>query len=70
MMSSVQMSGRDELLERFLDASSRGDVETVSVLMSQSRELLNRRGEQGWTALMLAARNGHYEVAKVLLSNG
>ncbi|XP_067250327.1 peroxisomal NADH pyrophosphatase NUDT12 isoform X2 [Chanodichthys erythropterus] len=70
MMSSIQMSGRDELLERFLDASSRGDVETVSVLTSQSRELLNRRGDQGWTALMLAARNGHYEVAKVLLSNG
>ncbi|XP_056097890.1 peroxisomal NADH pyrophosphatase NUDT12 [Rhinichthys klamathensis goyatoka] len=60
----------DELLMRFLDASSRGDVEKVSVLMSQSAELLNQRGETGWTALMLAARNGHYDVAKVLLSHG
>ncbi|XDV49698.1 hypothetical protein PO909_018900 [Leuciscus waleckii] len=60
----------DELLARFLDASSRGDVETVSVLMSRSTELLNQRGEQGWTALMLAARNGHFDVAKVLLSHG
>ncbi|XP_067268933.1 peroxisomal NADH pyrophosphatase NUDT12 [Pseudorasbora parva] len=63
------MSARDEMLRRFLDAASRGDVETVSVLMSQSGALMNQRGEQGWTALMLAARNGHIDVAKLLLSH-
>ncbi|RXN28625.1 peroxisomal NADH pyrophosphatase NUDT12 [Labeo rohita] len=67
MMSSIQMSVSGDLLRRFLDAASTGDVQTVSLMISQSRELLNRREEQGWSALMLAARNGHYDVAKVLL---
>ncbi|XP_050973276.1 peroxisomal NADH pyrophosphatase NUDT12 [Labeo rohita] len=70
MMSSIQMSVSGDLLRRFLDAASTGDVQTVSLMISQSRELLNRREEQGWSALMLAARNGHYDVAKVLLSSG
>uniref|UniRef100_A0A673G5J7 NAD-capped RNA hydrolase NUDT12 n=2 Tax=Sinocyclocheilus rhinocerous TaxID=307959 RepID=A0A673G5J7_9TELE len=64
------MSVRAELLERFLDAASRGDEEALSLMLSQSRELLDQRGEQGWSALMLAARNGHYDAARVLLSNG
>uniref|UniRef100_A0A8C1UYE1 NAD-capped RNA hydrolase NUDT12 n=1 Tax=Cyprinus carpio TaxID=7962 RepID=A0A8C1UYE1_CYPCA len=64
------MSVRDELLQRFLDAASRGDEEALSLMLSQSRELLDQRGEQGWSDLMLTARNGHYDAARVLLSNG
>lgn len=63
------MSVRSELLERFLDAASRGDDQTLSLMLSQSRELLDQRGEQGWSALMLTARHGHYASARVLLSN-
>ncbi|XP_059360319.1 peroxisomal NADH pyrophosphatase NUDT12 [Carassius carassius] len=64
------MSVRGELLQRFLDAASGGDDETLSLMLSQSRELLDERGEQGWTALMLTARNGHYDAARVLLTSG
>lgn len=59
-----------ELVKEFLDCSSRGDVERVGVMMSQCSELMDERGETGWTALMLAARHGHYELTKLLLSKG
>ena len=60
----------DELVERFVDAASRGDVAAVSSLLSRSAPLLDRPGASGWTALMLAARHGHFAVAETLLSLG
>ena len=60
----------DEMVERFVDAASRGDVAAVSSLLSRSASLLDRPGANGWTALMLAARNGHFTVAETLLSHG
>uniref|UniRef100_A0A8C2X4V9 NAD-capped RNA hydrolase NUDT12 n=1 Tax=Cyclopterus lumpus TaxID=8103 RepID=A0A8C2X4V9_CYCLU len=54
----------------FLDAAARGDLVQVSSLLALGPSLLNRTGHSGWTALMLAARNGHYEVAEALLSHG
>ncbi|XP_076859633.1 NAD-capped RNA hydrolase NUDT12 [Brachyhypopomus gauderio] len=69
-MTSVQMSATEEMVERFLDYASRGDMVRVSEMISYSSQLLNERGEQGWTALMLAARNGHFGLVKDLLSKG
>ncbi|XP_060787846.1 peroxisomal NADH pyrophosphatase NUDT12 isoform X2 [Neoarius graeffei] len=39
-------------------------------MISHSSQVLNESGRQGWTALMLAARNGHFDVVKTLLLNG
>lgn len=69
-MTSVQMSAMDEMVEQFLDCASRGDLDKVSTMISHSSQLLNESGKQGWTALMLAARNGHFDVVKALLSSG
>lgn len=69
-MTSVEMSAKDEMVEQFLDCASRGDLDKVSTMIFHSSQLLNESGRQGWTALMLAARNGHYDVVKTLLSNG
>lgn len=69
-MTSLQMSAAEEMVERFLDAAARGDVTQVSVLLSHSPSLINRKGNSGWTALMLAARNGQYPVVEALLSQG
>ncbi|XP_062854965.1 peroxisomal NADH pyrophosphatase NUDT12 isoform X2 [Trichomycterus rosablanca] len=69
-MTSIQMSAKDEMVERFLDHASRGDLVGVSTMISHSSQLLNESGKEGWTALMLAARNGHFDVVKALLSNG
>lgn len=64
------MSAKDEMVEQFLDCASRGDLAKVSTMISHSSQLLNESGRQGWTALMLAARNGHFDVVKALLLNG
>ncbi|CAK6976185.1 peroxisomal NADH pyrophosphatase NUDT12 [Scomber scombrus] len=69
-MTSFQMSAKEEMLEKFLDAASRGDLSQMSTLLSSVPSLLNQTGHNGWTALMFAARNGHYHVAETLLSHG
>ncbi|KAL6114923.1 nudt12 [Pungitius sinensis] len=69
-MTSLQLSAEEEAVAMFLDAAARGDVRRVSELLRGAPSLINRSGRSGWTALMLAARNGHYEAAEVLLSHG
>ncbi|TNN38178.1 Peroxisomal NADH pyrophosphatase NUDT12 [Liparis tanakae] len=69
-MTSLQLSAQEEAVERLLDAAARGDLVQVSSLLALGPSLLNRAGHSGWTALMLAARNGHYDVAQALLSLG
>lgn len=69
-MTSLQLSAKEEMVERFLDAAARGDLPQLTVLLSHTPALLNQAGVSGWTALMLAARNGHYNVAEALLSHG
>uniref|UniRef100_A0A3B5M1Y3 NAD(+) diphosphatase n=1 Tax=Xiphophorus couchianus TaxID=32473 RepID=A0A3B5M1Y3_9TELE len=60
----------EEMLETFLDAAARGDLSQVSTLLSNTPSLINQTGHSGWTALMLAARNGHHHVAEKLLLFG
>ncbi|XP_061116813.1 peroxisomal NADH pyrophosphatase NUDT12 [Conger conger] len=69
-MTNVGMSPKDETLARFLDAAARGDVAAVSATIGHSGSFINESGENGWTALMLAARHGHVEVVNTLLSEG
>lgn len=69
-MTSLQLSAKEEMVERFLDAAARGDLTQASTLLTNVPSLLNQTGYSGWTALMLAARNGHYHVVEALLSHG
>lgn len=63
-------SAPDELVERFLDAAARGDLTLVQSLLTNSPSLLNRPGQNGWTALMFACRNGHHLLVRALLQHG
>lgn len=69
-MTSFQLSAAEEMVERFLDAAAKGDLSQVSLLLSHNPSLINQTGNSGWTALMLAARNGHYPMVETLLSQG
>lgn len=69
-MTSYQLSAKDEMVEKFLDAAAGGDVSRVSGLLSHLPSLINQTGYSGWTALMLAARNGHRDVVEKLLAHG
>ena len=54
-----------------LDGAANGDLKKVSncyrLLPSLSPDV---RDTHGWTALMLAARNGHTSIVEFLLQNG
>ncbi|XP_069025457.1 NAD-capped RNA hydrolase NUDT12 [Embiotoca jacksoni] len=69
-MTSFQLSAMEEMVEKFLDAAARGDLTQVSTLLTNVPSLINQTAHSGWTALMLAARNGHYSVVEKLLSHG
>ncbi|KAM6965320.1 NAD-capped RNA hydrolase NUDT12 [Aplochiton taeniatus] len=69
-MANIQMSASEELVERFLDAAARGELSAVASMLSHSPSLVHQSAENGWTALMLAARNGHYDIVERLLSFG
>ncbi|XP_057688600.1 peroxisomal NADH pyrophosphatase NUDT12 [Corythoichthys intestinalis] len=60
----------DEVFETFLAASSSGNTPQVTSLLATFPSLLDRADSKGWTALMLAARNGHAEVVHTLLRHG
>ncbi|TRY64796.1 hypothetical protein DNTS_004402 [Danionella cerebrum] len=66
---SVNSGVSSDLLQHFLDAASRGDSKKVTMMLKHRPELLNQRGERGWGALMLAARNGQLETAQILLKH-
>lgn len=66
---SLQLSAKEEMVERLLDAAAGGDLTQVSTLLAHAPSLINLKGCNGWTALMFAARNGHYNVVEALLTH-
>jgi len=55
---------------KFFKAAEKGDEKAVELLLESGRVAVNVKDEYGWTALMLASRNGHKEVVKLLLKKG
>lgn len=51
-------------------ACEKGDVSTAKRLLAEVPELLESRGEQGWTPLIVAAFHGHADIVRVLLDAG
>lgn len=47
-----------------------GDTTKLFALLSHSSSIINESAENGWSALMYAARNGHFDVVKMLLEKG
>ncbi|KAM3611573.1 uncharacterized protein V6R79_020695 [Siganus canaliculatus] len=69
-MLTTQFSAKEDVLNKFLEAAASGDVTQMSTLLSHVPSLINQKGNNGWTALMFAARNGHYNVVEAMLSQG
>uniref|UniRef100_A0A3Q3EZ39 NAD(+) diphosphatase n=1 Tax=Labrus bergylta TaxID=56723 RepID=A0A3Q3EZ39_9LABR len=51
-MTSLQLSAKEEMVEKLLDAAARGDLTQVSSLLSHVPSLINQKGDSGWTALI------------------
>lgn len=56
--------------DTFVDACERGDIDFVRETLKNNKSLANASEEGNYTALMGAARNGHTDVAKLLIDNG
>lgn len=56
--------------DTFVDACERGDIDFVREALKNNKSLANASEKGNYTALMGAARNGHTDVAKLLIDNG
>ncbi|KAG8456329.1 hypothetical protein GDO86_002206 [Hymenochirus boettgeri] len=61
---------RKEMISQFHNLCALGDTVKVSALLSHSSSIVNETAENGWSALMYGARNGHFDIVKILLEKG
>ncbi|KAM4809731.1 NAD-capped RNA hydrolase NUDT12 [Rhinophrynus dorsalis] len=61
---------RRELVSQFHNFCALGDSAKLSAFLSHSSSIINETAENGWSALMYGARNGHFDVVKMLLEKG
>lgn len=64
------MSHSDDVNDQIIKAVHRGDIATVKSLLAKGADVNAKMDESGWTALMLAAGEGHTELVKFLLTKG
>ncbi|KAM9331394.1 NAD-capped RNA hydrolase NUDT12 [Gastrophryne carolinensis] len=61
---------RKEMVAQLHSFCALGETTKLFALLSHSSSLINETGENGWSALMYAARNGHFDAVKMLLEKG
>lgn len=69
-MSFVKGTTKKEMISQFHCSAAEGNMAKLAGMLSHSPSLLNETSENGWTALMYAARNGHPDVVQFLLDQG
>jgi ankyrin repeat protein len=63
------MFGGYKMKSKLYKAAQKGDLLKVKHLITEGADV-NAKRNDGWTALILASRNGHKEVAQLLLAKG
>ncbi|XP_068944222.1 NAD-capped RNA hydrolase NUDT12 [Petaurus breviceps papuanus] len=69
-MATFKRNLRQELVSQFHSLAAEGNINKLPVFLNQYPFLINETSENGWTALMYAARNGHPHVVRFLLEKG
>ncbi|NXX84061.1 NUD12 pyrophosphatase, partial [Urocolius indicus] len=69
-MTDSEKNPRQDVTFQLHNFAAAGDAARVKALLGHSPSLVNAATDNGWTALMYAARNGHLEVVEVLLEEG
>uniref|UniRef100_A0A670J281 NAD-capped RNA hydrolase NUDT12 n=2 Tax=Podarcis muralis TaxID=64176 RepID=A0A670J281_PODMU len=69
-MQDVQGNPKQQLISELHNFAALGDKTRLATLLSHSPSLINETGKNGWTALMYATRNGHFETVQALLEKG
>lgn len=63
-------SARNVDADTFMEACERGDISFVRTALEHNKSLANASDKSGITALMCATRDGHKDIAKLLLNEG
>ncbi|XP_038661083.1 peroxisomal NADH pyrophosphatase NUDT12 isoform X4 [Scyliorhinus canicula] len=69
-MAEAENNPEKEMVKQFHENAAKGDAAKLSTLLNYSTFLVDEVDEKGWTALMYASRNGHSQVAQLLLEKG
>uniref|UniRef100_UPI00398E5FA3 NAD-capped RNA hydrolase NUDT12 n=1 Tax=Pristiophorus japonicus TaxID=55135 RepID=UPI00398E5FA3 len=69
-MAEAENNPKKEMVTQFHDNAAKGDAAKLSAMLNYSISLIDKVDEKGWTALMYASRNGHFEVVQLLLEKG
>ncbi|XP_020650075.3 NAD-capped RNA hydrolase NUDT12 [Pogona vitticeps] len=69
-MANIQENPKQHLISELHNFAAVGDQTRLVALLSHSPSLINETANNGWTALMYAARNGHFEIVRSLLERG
>lgn len=69
-MAETENNLKKELVTQFHETAAKGDAAKLSTMLTYSTSLVDEVDERGWSALMHASRNGHLEVAHLLLDKG
>lgn len=69
-MTNFEKNFHQEMVSQLHNFAAVGDAARLKVLLSRSPSLINATAGNGWTALMYAARNGHFDVVRILLEGG
>ncbi|XP_077203843.1 NAD-capped RNA hydrolase NUDT12 [Paroedura picta] len=69
-MADIQKNPKQHLISELHNFAAVGDKVRLTALLSHFPSLINEAAENGWTALMYAARNGHLEIVQALLEKG
>lgn len=60
----------EEISHRIHDATKKGSIECVAALLKEFPQLVNDKGEDGWTPMFRACYNNRLELARFLAENG
>ncbi|NXH67986.1 NUD12 pyrophosphatase, partial [Hydrobates tethys] len=69
-MTYFEKNLRQDMISQLHNSAAVGDAAKLKALLSRSPSLINAAADNGWTALMHGARNGHLEVVQILLEKG
>ncbi|XP_063996219.1 NAD-capped RNA hydrolase NUDT12 [Pogoniulus pusillus] len=69
-MTVFEKNLHQKIISELHNFAALGDAAKLKALLKQSPSLINAAADNGWTALMYGARNGHFEVVQILLEEG
>ncbi|NXK44953.1 NUD12 pyrophosphatase, partial [Chauna torquata] len=69
-MADFEKNLHQEMISQLHNSAAVGDAAKLKALLSHSPSLINATADNGWTALMYGARNGHFDVVRILLEKG